>query len=118
MAARLGSAEALVVRALGWATAVVESTTIPAAIAIVWMRHIFSRPPRRWRLVGRRLACRRRYVHRRQRGGISHLSGGGIMQAWNVALERDVVRAVRRTCETPADSATLRHQVARHVGRL
>jgi DNA-binding CsgD family transcriptional regulator len=40
------------------------------------------------------------------------------MKAWNASLERDVVRSIRRTCESPANSAALRQTVARQLSRL
>jgi DNA-binding CsgD family transcriptional regulator len=40
------------------------------------------------------------------------------MKSWNASLERDVLHGVRRVCEAPSDSATLRRQVARQLSRL
>lgn len=40
------------------------------------------------------------------------------MRRWNAALERDVLRAIRRVCDAPLDSASLRREVARQTLRL
>lgn len=37
---------------------------------------------------------------------------------WNASLEREVLRGVRRACDAPLDSATLRRDVARQMLRL
>lgn len=40
------------------------------------------------------------------------------MRSWSASLERDVLRGIRRTCEAPLESTTLRQSVARQLARL